>query len=59
MAEFAELRALIGHLPDDPLGDFDLPCEFLRIEATDLVGEIHHDGPDSKTLIGAPPPAGA
>jgi hypothetical protein len=43
MAAFAELRTLVGHLPDQPLGHGVFAAQVLRIEFADLLGEVHHD----------------
>ena len=43
MPAFAELRSLVGHLPDDPLRDLVLAAQILRPEAARLLGEVHHD----------------
>src|SRR5215472_17226578 len=45
MALLAELWALIGQLPADPLGNIVSAAHVLRIEASGLLGEIHHDRP--------------
>src|SRR5208337_397954 len=39
----AELRPLIGHLPEHPLIDLVAGAKVLRIEAPGLLREIHHD----------------
>src|SRR5215471_11065382 len=43
MALLAELGALIGQLPADPLGDLVFAARVLRPEPPGLLGEIHHD----------------
>ena len=43
MTALAELRALIGHLPHDPLGDLVFAADILREEPPLFLGEIHHD----------------
>src|SRR5580704_16809756 len=43
MSAFAELRALIGHLPYHPLRDLVPPAKVLWEEAAFLFTEIHHD----------------
>src|SRR5437660_5028509 len=43
MAALAELWALIGHLPHDPLGHLILAAQILRPEAPRLLGDVHHD----------------
>src|SRR5438270_295780 len=43
MAALAELWALIGHLPHDPLGHFVFAAQILRPEAPRLLGDVHHD----------------
>src|SRR4029077_4582161 len=44
VAAFAELRPLIGHLPDHPLLDLVSAAQVPRPEAADLLGEIEEDG---------------
>src|SRR5436305_13235510 len=43
MAALAELWALIGHLPHDPLVHLVLAAQILRPEAPRLLGDVHHD----------------
>src|SRR5215472_2972100 len=45
MALLAELGALIGQLPADPLGDIIFAARVLRPEPSGLLGQIHHDRP--------------
>src|SRR5215468_8876045 len=43
MPAFAELRPLIGHLPNDPLSNFVFSACVLREETAFLFREVHHD----------------
>src|SRR5207302_752457 len=45
MALLAELRALIGQLPADPLGNIVFFARFRWAKPSCLLGEIRHDGP--------------
>src|ERR1700751_1885863 len=45
MTLLAEFRPLIGQLPADPLRDIVSAAHVLRIKASGLFGEIHHDRP--------------
>jgi len=45
MALLAELGALIGQLPADPLGDVVFAARVRRAEPSGLLGEIGHDRP--------------
>ena len=44
MSGLAELGALVGHLPDQPLRDLVLGARILRPELAGLLGDVHHDG---------------
>ena len=43
VAALAALGPLVGHLPDQPLGDLVLGAQVLRVEFPVLLGEVHHD----------------
>ena len=44
VSTLARLRALVGHLPDHPLGHVVFTAQIRRHEAPDLLGDVHHDG---------------
>ncbi len=48
MALLAELGALIGQLPADPLGNIVFPARVRRAEPSRLLGEVGHDRPGFK-----------
>jgi len=59
MTAFAELGALVGHLPHNPLGNLVLAALVLRPEAPAFSAMYIIMAPDSKMLIGAPPSFGS
>ena len=57
--ELARHRAEAGDLPEQPLHRFGPATNVRRQELPCLVGQVVQDRPDSKMLIGAPPPMGS